>query len=68
MAVYSMVAYERVFFSHTYRANYVMNYFCFNLAKLILLKLKKIIRYLNSASKNLVCSKRTNRKSMPKTP
>ena len=26
----SMVAYERVFFSHTYRVNYVMNYFCFN--------------------------------------
>ena len=43
MAVYSMVAvaYGRVFFSHTNRVNYVMNYFCFNLAKLILLKLKK---------------------------
>ena len=40
-AVYSMVAYERVFFSHTYRVNYAVNYFCFNLAKLILLKLKK---------------------------
>ena len=26
MAVYSMVAYERVFFSHTYHVNYVMNY------------------------------------------
>ena len=32
MAVYSIVAYERVFFSHTYRVNYVMNYFNFNLA------------------------------------
>ena len=41
MDVYSMVAYERVLFSDTYRLNYVMNYFCFNLAKLILLKLKK---------------------------
>ena len=41
MAIYSMVAYERVFFSHTYHVNYVMNYFCFNLAKLVLLKLKK---------------------------
>ena len=41
MAVYSMAAYEKVFFSRTYRVNYVMNYFCFNLAKLILLKLKK---------------------------
>ena len=42
MAVYSMVAYDRVFFSHTYRVDYEMNYFCFNLAKLILLILKKI--------------------------
>ena len=41
MAVYSMVAYERVFFCRTYRVNYVVNYFCFNLAKLILIKLKK---------------------------
>ena len=40
MAVYSMVAYERVFSSHTDRVKYVMNYFCFNLAKVILLKLK----------------------------
>ena len=40
MGVYSMAAYERVFFSHTYRVKKVMNYFCFNLAKLILLKLK----------------------------
>ena len=36
-----MAAYERVFFSHTYRVNYAVNYFCFNLAKLILLKLKE---------------------------
>ena len=35
MAVYSMAAYERVFFSHIYRVNEVMNYLCFNLAKLI---------------------------------
>ena len=41
MAVYSMVAYERVFFSHIYRGNYEMNYFWYNLAKLSLLKLKK---------------------------
>ena len=41
MAVYSMVAYEKVFFSHTYRVNCAMNYFRFNLAKLISLKLKK---------------------------
>ena len=40
MAVYSMAAYERVIFSHTYRVNYAMIYFCFNLAKLILLNWK----------------------------
>ena len=39
MADYSMAAYVRVFFSHTYRVNWVMNYLCFHLAKLILLKL-----------------------------
>ena len=41
MAVYSMAAYERVFFSNTHHVNKVMNYFCFNLTMLILLKLKK---------------------------
>ena len=41
MAVYSMVAYDRIFFSHTYHVNYVMNNFYFNLAKLILFKMKK---------------------------
>ena len=41
MAVYSMAAYRRVFFSHTYRVILVTNYFRFHLAKLILLKLKK---------------------------
>ena len=68
MAVYSMAAFERVFFSHIYRVNYVMNYFCFNLAKMIFTQIEKIIRYLNSASKSLVCSKRKNRKTTPKTP
>ena len=41
MAVYLMVTYERVFFSHAYRVNNVMNYFCFNLAMLSLLKLEQ---------------------------
>ena len=41
MTVYSMVAHESVCFYHTYRVNYMMNYFCINLAKLISLKLKK---------------------------
>ena len=41
MAVYSMAAYDRVFFSHTNRVNEVMHYFGFNLATLILLILKK---------------------------
>ena len=65
MAVYSIAAYERVFFSHTYRVNYD-DLFFFNSAKLILFKLKKIIRYLNSASKSLVWFKRTIRKTTPK--
>ena len=41
MAVFSMAAYERIFFSHAYRVNEAMNNFWFNLAKIILLKLKK---------------------------
>ena len=35
--------------------------------KLILLKLKKVTRYLNLASKSLVCSIRTNRKTTAET-
>ena len=68
MAVYSMVAYERVLFSHTYGITYVMNYYLFQFSKVDFTQIEKIIRYLNSASKSLVCSKRTNRKLTPKTP
>ena len=61
MAVYSMADYKRVFFSHTFRVNKVTNYF-FLFRKVDFTQIEKVRIYLDSASKSLVCSKRTNNK------
>ena len=64
-----MVAYERVFFFHTYRVLKLRDeLFLFQFRKVDFTSIEKIIRYFNSASKSLVCSKRTNRKQTPNTP
>ena len=49
MAVYSMIAFERAFFSQTCRINKVMNF-----SKVDFSQIEKIIRYLNSASKSYI--------------